>query len=104
MREFWADAEYETRHAFFAEFGEDAIYTSAAGTARTVVGSFELISEVQAVGEMVEMDGVSARLELAHAEVEELAIGDAMTVRGVAYRVVSVEPDGTGTVIAVLAI
>lgn len=89
---------------FVRDFSEVATYTPAGGSARSLAVVFDRVSEVTDIGAMIQMDGVAAFVHLETAQAEELAIGDAMTVRGLSYRVVGVEPDGTGVTRAVLGI
>lgn len=94
----------EAGDAFVRDFAETATYTPAGGSARYVSVIFDRVSEVTDIGEMIQMDGVAAFMHCKTADVPELAIGDAMSVRNADYRVVGVEPTGTGITRAQLGI
>ena len=87
-----------------AEFTEAATYTPAGGTARQLDGIFDHVSEVSDIGAYIEADGVAATFDVATSQVTGIALGDAVAVRGYAYRVVGLEPDGTGRTVAVLGL
>ena len=92
-------AEAETA---FGDFDEAVTWTPQGGSATLVRGIHDLVSELLDLGEIIEADGVAARLDLPTASVPGIRIGDAVTVRGATYRVVGTEPDGTGRTIVVL--
>lgn len=94
----------EAVSVFSSEFTEVATYTPAGGAARGVAGIFDHVSEVSDIGAYIEADGVSATFDVATSAVPEIAYGDTVTVRGYAYRVVGLEPDGTGRTVAVLGL
>jgi len=87
---------------FSAEFTETATYTPNGGAARGVAGIFDRVSEVSDIGEYVEADGVTATFDVATVAVPGIAYGDVIIVRGYAYLVVGIEPDGTGRTVVVL--
>lgn len=89
---------------FLRQFAEAAVYTPAGGSARTIKAIFDRQADVQSVSEMLDMDGVAAFANVETAAVPELAIGDAMTVRGQSYIVNGIEPDGTGITIVRLGL
>ena len=88
--------EKDAGNAFVRDFAEVAVYTPAGGSARYLSVIFDRVSEVTDIGEMLQMDGVAAYGHITTSDAEEIAIGDLMTVRDSNYRVVGVEPTGTG--------
>ena len=95
---------HEAGTVFSAEFAEDAVYTPAGGSARTIPVIFDRISEVTDIGELIQMDGVAATANVESAAVPEVAQDDQLAARGHDYRVVGVEPDGTGRTMLILGI
>ena len=94
---------------FSAEFTEVATYTPAGGAARSIAGIFDHISEVSDIGALIEADGVAATFNVATSQVPGITLADAATastveVRGQSYRVVGIEPDGTGRTVVVLGL
>lgn len=89
---------------FSNEFTETATYTPAGGAARGVAGIFDHVSEVSDIGAYIEADGVSATFDVATAQVAGVAYGDTVTVRGYAYQVVGIQPDGTGRTVLILGL
>ena len=53
---------------------------------------------------MIQMDGVAATLNVADSNAPAVARGDGIEARGISYKVVGVEPDGTGRTMLVLGI
>lgn len=94
----------EVPRAFVAEFAEEARYTPAGGVERRVSLVFDHEADPQDIGEMVQMDGRAAVAMMQTVAIPEMAIHDAMTVRGQVYKVVGVEPDGTGVTRVILGI
>ena len=88
----------------FADFDEVATFTPAGGVARGLAGVFDRISEVTDIGAYIEADGVSARFDAATRDIPAVALGDSLAVRGFDYRVVGIEPDGTGRTVLVLGL
>ena len=88
----------------FDDFDEEASWTPAGGTAQTLRGVFDRVSEVTDIGEMIQMDGVAAMLNVATADASGVARDDAIVVRETSYRVVGLEPDGSGRTVLVLGI
>lgn len=85
-------------------FAEPGVFTPAGGQARSVTGIFDRVSELSDIGEIIEADGVGATYNVHAADFADAAIGDALTVRGYDYRVVGLEPDGTGRTVMVLGV
>ena len=81
--------------AFFdpAEFASAATYTPAGGSAATVNGIFD-----NGFADPLGIEGGAPRFTCVAADVAGVAHGDALAVDGTTYRVVGVEPDGTGLV------
>lgn len=98
------DAIAREAETFGAEFYEAATWTPAGGSATAIRGIFDRSSDVQDIGAMIEMDGVAAMLNVPTVSVPGVARGDAITVRSISYKVVGLEPDGTGRTILVLGI
>lgn len=96
--------EAESRTVFTGEFAEDGTFTPAGGSARSVSGIFDRISELTDIGELIQADGVAATYNVHAADFTDAALGDAMSVRGSDYRVVGLEPDGTGRLVMVLGL
>ena len=94
----------ESVAVFSAEFAEEVAWTSGGGSSSTVRGIFDRISEVQDIGEMIQMDGVAAMFNAATVDVPGVKHGDTVVARGTTYKVVGVEPDGTGRTVVVLGI
>lgn len=94
----------EAGTAFVSEFAERGVWTPAGGAAVKVCGIFDRISEVTDIGEMIQMDGVAAMYTIETAAFPGVALGDLITARGEDYRVVGVEPDGTGNTKLILGI
>ena len=90
--------------AEFREFAEPAVWTPQGGSATEICGIHDLISELIDIGEIIEQDGVAATLNVATSIVPGIAQDDTVTVRGSTYRVIGVEPDGTGRTIVVLGV
>lgn len=98
------DAIAQESVSAFADFDESAIWTPAGGSAASVCGIFDRITEVTDIGEIIEMDGVAAKFNVATSTIPGAAIGDALSVRDYDYMIVGVEPDGTGRTNLVLGI
>jgi len=94
----------EAVSVFSNEFTEVATYTPSGSAARAIAGIFDHVSEVSDIGAYIEADGVSATFDVAAMQVPSIALGDTITVRGYAYRVVGLEPDGTGRTVVVLGL
>lgn len=88
----------------FADFDESGDWTPVGGSVVRVAGIFDRESEVTDIGEMIQRDGVAASFNVATVKIPGAAIGDAFSIRGYDYRVVGIEPDGTGRTILVLGI
>ena len=88
----------------FSDFDESGTWTPAGGSSKVVCGIFDRISEVTDIGEMIQLDGVAAMIDVATVDVDGVALGDAFVVRANNYRVVGIEPDGTGRTKLVLGI
>ena len=88
----------------FSDFDESVTWTPAGGSPTPIAGIHDLVSELLDLGEILEADGVAARLDVPTASVPGVALGDAVTVRGATYRVVGHEPDGTGRTMLVLGV
>lgn len=88
----------------FGEFAESVTWTPQGGSAQYIGGIHDLESELLDIGEIIEADGVAARLDVPTESVPGIALGDAVTVRGTTYRVVGHEPDGTGRTMLVLGV
>ena len=84
------------------EFGEYGTFTPAGGTARNVIGVFDRISELTDIGDLLAADGVAATYNVHAADFEDAALGDVLAIRTYTYRVVGLEPDGTGRLVMVL--
>ena len=104
MASFLAAVAAEAGATFSAEFTESAVYTPQGGAARGIAGIFDHVSEVTDIGAYIEADGVSATFDVATADLSAPVLADSITVRGYAYRVVGIEPDGTGRTILVLGL
>jgi len=89
---------------FISEFGEEAFYTPSGGARRRVMVIFDHATQETDVGEVVQVIGQSAIANVATSDIPEVAINDELEVRGVSYRVVADEPDGTGMTRLVLAL
>lgn len=94
--------ESATVYANPQEFGEPAVFTPQGGTARDVVGIFDRISELTDIGELIAADGVAATFNVHAPDFASAKNGDALIVRTYTYRVVGLEPDGTGRLVMVL--
>lgn len=94
----------EAGEAFISEFSEVVDYLPAGGTAVGISGIFDRISDVADIGALVQADGVAATLTATTASLPAVALGDMVTARGDSYRVVGIEPDGTGHTMLVLGI
>ena len=88
----------------FSDFDESVMWTPAGGTPTSIAGVHDLVSELLDIGEILEADGVAARLDVPTESVPGIALGDTVTVRGATYRVVGHEPDGTGRTVIVLGV
>ena len=88
----------------YTDFAESVMWTPAGGSATQVEGIFDRLSEVTDIGEMIQMDGVAAMLDIDDASVPGVALGDVVVARTITYRVVGVEPTGTGRTKLVLGI
>ena len=88
----------------FSDFDEDVTWTPAGGSATTIPAIYDRISEVTDIGEMLQREGVAAMIDVATAHIPGIAHGDVMIVRGSTYRVVGIEPDGTGRTKVILGI
>ena len=89
---------------FGADYYESATWTPAGGSPRAIEGIFDRSSDVQDLGAMIEMDGVAAMLNVSPDEIPGVLRGDLVRVRSIDYKVVGIEPDGTGRTILVLGI
>ena len=99
------DAAAVEADAFLADFGEDATHTPAGGgVTRTIRGVCDRITELTDMAELIQMEGVAATFRIATAAEPKVGRDDTVTVRGSAYRVVGVQPDGTGHTVLVLGI
>jgi hypothetical protein len=87
-----------------SELFELGVWTAVAGGVEHINGIFNRVSEVTDIGAYIEADGVSARYNVATAEVPAVALGDALTVREYDYRVVGIEPTGRGRTVLVLGL
>jgi hypothetical protein len=93
----------------FSDFDEDVTWTPAGGSATTIPAIYDRISEVTDIGEMLQREGVAAMIDVATGYISNparpgIAHGDVMIVRGSTYRVVGIEPDGTGRTKVILGI
>ena len=88
----------------FSEFDEETTWTPQGGAATPLRGHFDRNSDVQDIGQMIEMDGLAAMLNYATVDAPGMARGDTIEARGVTYRVVSHQPDGTGRTVVMLGI
>ena len=86
------------------EFAEPATYTPQGGSARSVTGIFDRVSELTDIGELLAADGVAASYNVHQPDFPEARLGDALSIRGHDYRVVGLEPDGTGRIVMVLGL
>ena len=100
---FLADIAREAEE-FAPEFSESVTWTPAGGSATSIIGIVDVQSEVTDIGEMIQMDGVAATIDVATKHMPGVAHGDVVVARGVTYKVVGVEPDGTGRTMVVLGI
>lgn len=100
------DIAWESSRVFAhpREFGEPGAFTPAGGVARTVFGVFDEVSSLTDIGALLAADGVAATYGVHAADFAEVAIGDALEIRGQTYRVVGREPDGTGRLTLVLGL
>lgn len=98
------DAIAREAETAFSDFDEDVTWTPAGGSATRIRGIFDRISEVTDIGEMISMDGVAATLDVPTSVIPGLARDDTILVRGLSYRVVGVEPNGTGRTMLILGI
>ena len=98
------DAIAREARVFGADFCESASWTPAGGSARAICGIFDRSSDVQDIGAMIEVDGVAAMLNVSDEMIPGVLRGDLITVRSLDYKVVGIEPDGTGRTILVLGI
>ena len=89
---------------FTGEFAVSATFTPAGGASRPVGGIFDRISELTDIGELISADGVAAMFNVYSGDIADAALGDSMTVQGNTYRVVGLEPDGTGRTVMILGI
>ena len=96
--------EQDSALVFNAEFAEPAVYTPAGGAARDVIGIFDRVSEISDIAELLAAEGVAATYNVHTPDFTDVSRGDAMTVRGYAYKVVGIEPDGTGRTVLVLGV
>ena len=80
------------------EFGEAVRWSPAGGGVTWITAIVTLESDVQDIGEMIEMDGVAGFLDVRESAVPGIGKDDSVTVRGSVYRVVGEEPDGEGMV------
>ena len=94
----------EAGEAFISEFSETGTWTPAGGSGVSIRGIFDRISEVTDVGEMIALDGVAAYLDIETAAYPGVARDDVVDIRGNTYKVVGVEPNGTGHTRLILGI
>ena len=94
----------EAGQAFVNEFSETGTWTPAGGSGVSIRGIFDRLSEVTDIGEMIALDGVAATLTIESAAYPGIARDDAIDIRGNTYKVVGVEPDGTGHTRLILGI
>ena len=102
--DFLGYVDREAAMVFTSEFAEAAPVTPAGSAAREVRGIFDRVSELSDIGEIIESDGVAASFNVYSSSVSDVARGDAVSIRGYDYRVVGIEPDGTGRTVLVLGI
>ena len=88
----------------FSDFDERVTWTPQGGSAEVVNGIVDLQSELLELGEILEQDGVAGLINFATARVPGIAIDDALIVREATYRVIGVEPDGTGRTMVVYGV
>lgn len=95
------EAEAQTA---WREFAESVVWTPQSGPARTVQGVVDRVSELSDISEVVQYDGVAVTVNFPTAFIPGIARGDGVTIRGEAYRVIGLEPDGTGRTIVVAGV
>lgn len=79
-----------------AEFGEAVRWVPAVGPVTWITAIVDLESDVQDIGEMIQMDGIAGFLHVREDAVSGIEKDDILEVRGVTYRLVGEEPDGQG--------
>lgn len=97
--------EGDTERAIFfgtSDFGTNATYTPAGGSASTVAGIFDRDYSLVSVGSGLGVGSNDPRFVCRTSDVSSAAHGDALVVNAVSYTVRSVEDDGTGITTLVL--
>ncbi len=83
------------------DFAVVATYTPQVGVEKQILGIFD--NEYLAVaGGMVDVSGENARFTCAFADISDVKFGDSLSIDSIDYKIVGIEPDGTGVTTLVL--
>jgi hypothetical protein len=77
-------------------FGDDFIYTPKVGAAISAVGIFDDAYYAEQGGE-VAVAGSQPRIQYESAKIPDPVYGESITVKGKDYKIIEIQPDGTGT-------
>lgn len=87
---------------FLSDFGQDAVFTLQSGNQITVQAIFDNSFYNAQIGE-IDLETTLPRLTCVESDILEVKDKDTVLVNGKNYKVLRIQPDGTGMAVVVLA-